>query len=228
MDNTLPEMAGSSVQSTVYLPPWPPNYQQDHYTGSAPVLTQPNIYNGQLHPQHYYGDLVPGHHTPAPSSNPAAVSTPSMNGYFVGHHPPASTAQVDEALKSNCVAIPIAHGQGYLWYQACVDHPADKSTNSVDPSTTDLNICMENLTFRPISGNLCHPSMGDLNLNQHQQSDLSLNSQGTMGMATIPFRPANAGLIKVRRDSLSTTPPALPSSSCTYPATIGMVRTQVL
>ena len=220
-------MAGSSVPSTVYLPPWPPNYQQHHCTSNTPLLNQPNLYNGQLHHQHYYGDQVPGHHTPAPSSNAGAVSTPSMNGYFVGHHPPASAAQADEALKSNCVAIPIAHGQGYVWYQACVDHPADNSTSGVDPSTTDLNVCMENLTFRPITGNLSHPSMGELNLNQHQQLDISLNSQGSTGMTTIPFRPTNAGLINVRRDSLSTTPPALPSSSCTYPTTIGMVRMQV-
>ena len=182
-------------------PTWPHNYYPQHCTTAAATVPPVNPLHfgpGQIQPQ-YFSDF--------PANPPAVACAQPNGGYFLGH---AGTGDLaEDAMKSNCVAIPVAHGQGYVLYQTCVGSSAESGINlAVDPNG-DLNPMMKHLSLRPVNPTNHYPSINGAN---HHQFELDQN-----GALMTSLRPAMGINLKLQtaggRNFLSATPPAVSSAS---------------
>ena len=156
----------------VYQPAWP-QHQCSYESPISPTLA--NSYVNQ-HQQTYF------HPEFASFTNGVAASQP--NGYFVG--PKSTAASFDDQMKGNCVAVPVAHGHGYVLYQACLGPSGDNGT-SMDAN--DLYSAMKNLSLRPIGG---IPPMSYPLAETHQVEMAPTNGPF---ITTVPIRPAPNGKI---------------------------------
>lgn len=190
----------SVVSSVPVYPNWPP---QHCYESPVSPTTTAHYVN---QPQPYFSPEFASFHP----TNAAAAAGPS-NGYFVG---PAASASFDDHMKGNCsVAVPVAHGHGYVLYQACLGPPSDNGQQSIDAN--DLYSAMKNLSLRPIGGvpPMSYPS--NLADSLAHQVEMAAASNGPY-MAAVPIRPANMsnGKIQATLPARSgSTPPAVTSAA---------------
>lgn len=164
---------GSSMSSVPVYPAWA---QQCYESPISPTLA--TSYVNQ--PQAYFGPEFASFHP----ANGGAASNSQPNGYFVQGPTVNSSAPFDDQMKGNCVAVPVAHGHGYVLYQACLGPSGD---NGASIDANDLYSAMKNLSLRPIGGipPMSYPLAENLT---HQVEMASTNGPF---LATVPIRPAN-------------------------------------
>ncbi|XP_046652235.1 R3H domain-containing protein 2-like isoform X4 [Daphnia pulicaria] len=209
---------GSSMSSVPVYPAWA---QQCYESPISPTLA--TSYVNQ--PQAYFGPEFASFHP----ANGGAASNSQPNGYFVQGPTVNSSAPFDDQMKGNCVAVPVAHGHGYVLYQACLGPSGD---NGASIDANDLYSAMKNLSLRPIGGipPMSYPLAENLT---HQVEMASTNGPF---LATVPIRPANIsnGKMQAPCNNLpprsGSTPPTVvtsaPTTSLTSNAYLASMRAQ--
>lgn len=200
------ESNGASVTTAPLYPTW---QQHSYESPLSPVMASP--YANPAQP--YFGPEFASFHT-ANAAVPTSHHAP--NGFFVSPST-VSSASFDDHMKANCVAVPVAHGNGYVLYQACLGPPADNGA-SID---SELYSAMKNLSLRPINGvpPVSYPSV----LADGLAHPTEMGSTASY-MTAVPIRPV------ITNPKMTTTlTGSLPSrSGSTPPATVSCAPTATL
>lgn len=205
------EPEGAAV-APVPVPVYPTWQQHSYESPLSPVMASPYI----TPTQPYFGPEFASFHPAATNAGPSTSHHPS-NGFFVSPST-VTTASFDEHMKSNCVAVPVAHGNGYVLYQACLGPPVDIG-GAMDG---ELYSAMKNLSLRPISGvaPMSYPSV----LTDGLAHPAEMSPTASF-MTAVPVRPVNVTNAKMP----STLSGSLPSrSGSTPPTTVACAPTASL
>ncbi|XP_032780844.2 uncharacterized protein LOC116919078 isoform X2 [Daphnia magna] len=179
---------------------WP---QHCYETPISPTLTASYVNQ----PQAYFAPEFTSFHS---TNGAGAAPDPQPNGYFVA--PTVnSSASFDDQMKANCVAVPVAHGHGYVLYQACLGPSGDNGT-IIDAN--DLYSAMKNLSLRPIGG--VPPMSYTAALTDNLAHHVELAPNGPF-VATVPIRPVPNGKMQATCSNLpprsGSTPPTVVTSA---------------
>ena len=196
----------TAVPSAVY-PNWAA--QQCYESPVSPILAAaaaaaPAHYN-QPHP--YFSQQQPEFAASFHSTNGTAAPS---NGYFVPVSAPSSVS-FDEHMKGgNCSVpvVPVAHGHGYVLYQACLGPGGENGQQPIDAN--DLYAAMKNLSLRPIGAvpPMSYPTSNLVDSLAHQAE---MASNGPF-MAAVPM----ARAAKPTQATCNT----MPASSCSTPPAV--------
>lgn len=227
------EVAVPALQAQPYDPAWihsqPYPHQCSAVAGGHPTLAA-SLPFGRLQPQYHYGDIPVIHGAAAPNGTGVA---PAMNGYYVSHHhaPAVNADPVEDvdAIKPNCVAIPVAHGQGYVLYQACLGPPTESVP--VDPSTNELNPLMKNVSLHPVNGTGLQVAYPAVDATNPHPSQFECGQNPSVIPAAFPARLSNGFNVKIQnndRNIISSSPSAITSMSNSYVTPIRMVMALIV
>ena len=213
--STVEDSETAAVLSTAAAAPvyatWPHQqvaHQHCYESAMSPSLNATSHYASQQG-QPYFGADYASFQT-----SPGAVTAPTShsNGYIIAPTVNAAAASFDDAMKAtNCVAVPVAQGHGYVLYQTCLGPPADGGT-TVDAN--ELYAAMKNLSLRPINAvphqMSYNPSLADGLAHQPEIAST------TPFIAALPIRPTNVPNVKMHQPTCTT----LPSRSGATPPTV--------
>lgn len=196
------ESEGAAV-APVPVPVYPTWQQHSYESPLSPVMASPYISPAQP----YFSPEFASFHT-AGNAGPSTSHHPT-NGFFVSPST-VTTASFDEHMKTNCVAVPVAHGNGYVLYQACLGPPGDNG-GAIDG---ELYSAMKNLSLRPISGvaPMSYPSV----LTDGLAHPTEMSSTPSF-MTAVPVRPVNltnAKMPTTLSGSLPSRSGSTPPSTC--------------
>ena len=143
--------------ATVF-PSWPPSYYDNPTMVTIPQQAHHHQQQAQqphTFVQPYYGEFHP--------------LNAASNGYYL--------ASSEDQLKT--LAVPVAQGQGYVVYQACVTAP-DPACAAANATECDVNPLMKSMSLRPVLP-VGYPQEVQHQFQQQQQ-------QLEMGAYTVPVR----------------------------------------
>lgn len=199
-----------------------PNWAQHCYESPiSPTLAASYVNQ----PQTYFGSEFASFHS---ANGAGAALDPQPNGYFVASTV-NSSASFDDQMKGNCVAVPVAHGHGYVLYQACLGSSGD---NGAIIDANDLYSAMKNLSLRPIGG--VPPMSYTAAMADNLTHQVEMASNGPF-VTTVPIRPIPNGKMQAACNNLpprsGSTPPTVVTSAPTaslasnpYLASVRVVR----
>ena len=170
------------------------NWHQHSYEASP----SPGVY--PVHPAAYFNPEYSSYQNGATSHHPSG-------GFYVAGSglPVNTTSSFDDHMKANCVAVPVAQGNGYVLYQTCLG--SGDNGGSID---NELYSAMKNLSLRPLGAipNVSYPAV--LTENLPVPSDMVST---TPFMTAVPIRPMNV----VANPKMSASGISLPARSGSTP-----------